>query len=141
MLDFKPTLKDIETWAEVYMVIWTEISMTEQRLFVTAFRKLRKLLCTPLDQELRLHFVTAGDFTQLPPCFGGYIFEAASVPHNLDDGCEFEENGVINDRNRTSKVSKRRIDPNQTTAFQIWRSFSIIVRLNVNMRQALVFRD
>ena len=131
---FKPTLKDIETWAGVYMVIWDEISMTEERLLVTAFRNLRKLLCPPLDQELRLHFVTAGDFTQLPPCFGGYIFEAEAVPKTRDDDSEVEGDDIDNELNSRRKVSRNRIEPNQSTAFQIWRSFNFVIRLNTNMR-------
>ena len=75
MHNFKPSLKFLEAWSQVYMVIWYEISMTEQKRFIRAFRNLRKLLGTHPEDEPRVHIVTAGDFPQLPPCFAGYIFD------------------------------------------------------------------
>ncbi len=58
------------------MLIWDEISMTGQALFCKAYKKMKRFLCTSEDEEPRVHLITAGDFTQLPPCFEKFIFEA-----------------------------------------------------------------
>ena len=133
---FKPSLSDIEDWEAVYMVIWDEISMAEQKLLVKSFENLRKILGTLPGEEFRVHFEASGDFLQLPPCCGGYIFEAPIASKNL-----FEADELL--QKRYGKSEKSDCFPkhfsNATTivnidAFQIWRSFDTVIRLENNMR-------
>ncbi len=56
------------------MLIWVEISMTGQNLFVKDFKRLRQSLCTPFEKGLRIHKITDYDFDQLPPCLEKYLF-------------------------------------------------------------------
>ncbi len=68
--------EEIQQWSKTYMLIWDEISMTGQALFCKAYKKMTRFLCTSEDEEPRVHLITAGDFTQLPPCSENFIFEA-----------------------------------------------------------------
>ncbi len=71
-------------WSRIYMLVWDEISMTGQALFAKAYDRLRQFLCTIHEEDLRIHIITAGDFTQLPPCFAKFVFKAPQVlPNNI----------------------------------------------------------
>ena len=136
---FKPTMKNIEAWAEVYMVIWDEISMTEKGLFVKAFRNMRKLLATNPTEQLRVHIVTAGDFLQLPPCFGGYIFEEPHLYVKSEKTRESmtETEDTVKPENLNAKTATvRSANAVNTNAFQLWRTFDVVIRLDQNMRHA-----
>ena len=142
---FNPTTRDIEAWSEVYMVIWDEMSMTEQSLFVKAFRNLARILSTKHWEEERVHFITAGDFPLLLPCFGGYMFEKpCSFRDSNDKGIEnsltcdakeyFASKYEEYRKEYRGRSSCKQVNPQNITAFQLWRNFKIISSLNENMR-------
>ncbi len=79
-------------WSKVYMLIWDEISMTGQGLLCKAYKPMRRFLCTAQDEDPRVHMITAGDFTQLPPCFDKFVFEAPQLVTDCNDKPEFERN-------------------------------------------------
>ncbi len=41
-----------------------------------AFKKLQNFLCARVEADPRIQVLTAGEFTQLPPYFEKYLFEA-----------------------------------------------------------------
>ncbi len=50
--------------------------MLGRSIFYRAFKKLQKFLCTPVEADPRIHVLTDGECTQLPPYFEKYLFEA-----------------------------------------------------------------
>ncbi len=77
---------------------------------------MKRFLCTSEDEEPRVHFITAGDFTQLPPCFEKFIFEDPQFASE-----HFEPNNQIS--------SAKRIRADHITVFHLWRTFEIVVKL------------
>ncbi len=72
------------------MLIWDEISMTDHGLFCKAYKTIGRFLCTAQDEDLRVHMITAGDFTQLPPCFDKFVFESPQLVTDHNDKSELE---------------------------------------------------
>ncbi len=87
---------------------------------------MRRFLCTAQDEDPRVHMITVGDFTQLPPCFDKFVFEAPQLVADCNDKSEPES--------KSSRV--RIINADQVTGFHLWRTFEIVVKLTENMRHS-----
>ncbi len=115
----KKEREEINKWSRIYMLIWDEISMTGQALFSKAYKTMCRFPCTAPDDDPRVHIITAGDFTQLPPVFQKFVFEAPQLGVDKNENFETE-----------SKIFRRRsIDADQITGFILWRTFQIVVKL------------
>ncbi len=74
---------------------------------------MRRFLCTAQDEDPRVHMITSGDFTQLPPCFDKFVFKAPQLVTDCNDKSELER--------KSFRV--RSINADQITGFYLWRTF------------------
>ncbi len=100
-------------WSRMCVLIWDEIVMTGQALFAKACNRLRQFLCTGHDEDLRIHIITAKDFTQLSPCFEKFVFESSQV--------------LPNDMAKVERPKIGKVRAEQTMGFHLWRKFEIVI--------------
>ena len=114
----KITDRDREIFAQVTIILWDEISITSKRQFARAIRYLRKVCDTKPGERCRIGLVLFGDYFQLPPVLGSYLFEP---PVEVIDQNE----------NNYSSVKEE-----EYAGYMYWLDFKDAILLDQNMRRS-----